>query len=283
MCIHPDVAPEEKEMFPRNVLSLLTAAMLLALLFMSGPFQPTNDVEAKQSTPDGGGYKYTDGNKPEPTIKAQYIPIKNNPKAIGLDTPNWGAEVFSVNLGFNFEYYGQTYSKINVCDYGAMSFTETTASSFENYWSYSIPSTARPLGLMAVYWTFDGCQTTAKDRLYVLQTQLDGEKALIVEWNCNNGGVYEAILYESGMILFQYQSVQSWYRVGEYCVIGIESPDSTMGTSYQNWKWPAIRHSVHEGDRDRDRDQTGQRLRQRGEDRVCRGNGLPVLRRCFSH
>jgi hypothetical protein len=39
------------------------------------------------------------------------------------------------------------------------------------------------------------------------------------------------------MILFLYQSVQSWYKVGEYCVIGIESPDSTKGTSYQNWKW----------------------------------------------
>jgi hypothetical protein len=215
----------------------LIAALLLALLVMPSPIRTSDDAVAKQSSPDGGGYRYTDGNKPEPTIKAQYIPVKNNPKAVGLDTSNWGAEVFSVNLGFNFEYYGLTYSKIYVCDYGAMSFTDSSANSFESYWDYSIPSTSRPLGLMAVYWNWDGCQTTAKDRLYVLQTQLDGEKVFIAEWNCNNGGQYEAILYESGMIMFLYQSVQSWYTVGSYCVIGIESPDSTKGTSYQNWKY----------------------------------------------
>ena len=196
-------------------------------------------TEAKQSSADGGGYRYTDGLDPEPKIKPQYMSIKNHKDAIGLDTYNYDALIL-VDIGFTFKYYGQSYSRIYISTYGAMSFVDSVPGHFSSSYCYNakIPSTSYPVGVIAPYWTpWDNCYTNQKDRLYVLQTDLDGEKVFVVEWNTQNGGQFEALLYEGGMIKFQYQSTQSWYNVGSYCVIGIESPDETTGTPYINFQY----------------------------------------------
>ncbi|MFO8050383.1 MAG: fibronectin type III domain-containing protein [Thermoplasmatota archaeon] len=208
--------------------------LMLAPLMVSTPF--TEDSRAEQGPTDGGGYRYTDGNEPEPTIEADYIDVKMDPEAEGLDTSQYNA-LIKKDLGFSFKYYGNTYSSIYISTYGAMSFVEDNENTFRDYYNYRIPSTGGPKGLMAVYWTWDSAQSNQKDRLFILRTEIDGEKVFIVEWNTGRGAKFEAMLYQGGMIKYQYFSGQSSYVLGSYCTIGIESPDSTTGVPYINYQY----------------------------------------------
>lgn len=209
-------------------------AVIIAALFILVVVPLTaEDADSKASSPDGGGYIYTDAMDPLPKIEVSYLMVDGDPNAVGMDTSNYNA-LLHVDIGFNFEYYGVTYSKIYISTYGAMSFVEDSSDYFNDYYNYILPSTSRPKGLMAVYWTWDHCQSNTKDRLYTLKTQIDGENVFAVEWKTQRGGQYQALLYESGLIQFNYRSVQSSYVTGSYCIIGIENPDSTTGTPYIN-------------------------------------------------
>jgi len=209
-----------------RIPAIMIAAMFLLVLVPS----ITERVESKQSSPDGGGYKYTDGMDPAPKISAHYFDIKSDPNVVSYNV-NTGSYYVEANLGFDFVYYGQTFNKIKISRYGAMSFVETDSSSFNYFYSYVLPSTANPKGLIAVNWGYD--TVYGQDKLFSLQTTLNGEKLFIVDFNTQGGGQYQAVLYESGMILFQYKSSGS-YVAGDYVIIGIESPDSTKGTAYIN-------------------------------------------------
>ncbi|MGA1873716.1 MAG: hypothetical protein ACMUHY_08590 [Thermoplasmatota archaeon] len=209
-----------------RTLAVIFAAMFLTVLVPLG----SGPVESKQSNPDGGGYRYTDAMDPEPKIEPNYIQIKGDKNVVNYNV-NTYYYLVEANLGFDFVYYGQTFNKIKISSFGAMSFVETDANSFTRYWGYTLPSTNSPRGLMAVNWRSDPAYS-GTDRLYSLQTEIDSEKVFIVEWNTQGGAQFQAILFESGMILYQYQTASQWYVPGSYTLIGIESPDSSTGTAY---------------------------------------------------
>lgn len=191
--------------------------------------------DASESDPDGFGYRYVDSEDPEPKLEYDYIDIRNDPEVIGWDTSNWES-LIQANLGFSFNYYGNTYSKIYVSTYCSMSFVESTPSAYRNYYSKDMPSNEDPQGLMAVYFRYYNCYSTSKDSLYTLQTQIDGEKVFIVEWNPQQGGQFQALLYEGGMIKYQYASVPGG-TTGYYVTIGIENPAGTTGTVLVNYEY----------------------------------------------
>ncbi|MBN1389692.1 MAG: hypothetical protein JXA22_03510 [Candidatus Thermoplasmatota archaeon] len=206
-------------------------AMVIAVMFLLLTLpNMTHIAVSKQSTPDGGGYRYTDAMDPEPKIEVDYLDIKSHPNVVNYNVDNYYYYV-EANLGFDFEYYGQTFNKIRISIYGAMSFVETNGNSYNDPWGYSLPSTSSPKGLIAVNWRTDTAYS-GTGRLYSLQTTIDSENAFIVDWNTQGGAQYQAILFETGMILFQYKSASQWYVPGSYTIIGIESPDSTTGTAY---------------------------------------------------
>jgi len=215
-------------------LHLLPAFVAIVLAVTAIPFNLEN-ADAEQSDADTYGYKYTDAKDPEPKIDVNYYNIKGDPNKQGLDTRDSSYALLRVDMGFNFLYYGQSFNKIYISTWGAMSFVESSGSNFyyyNFYNTYILPSSGAPKGLMAVYWTWDNCYTANSDRLYTLQTEIDNEKVFIVEWNTQSGNQFQAILYESGMIKYQYQTVTSRYPSGSYCFIGIESPDSSTGVAY---------------------------------------------------
>ncbi|MEA3558922.1 MAG: hypothetical protein U9R75_06680 [Candidatus Thermoplasmatota archaeon] len=211
----------------------------IVFLLISAPFfafaAVTDEIDAKQGSPDGGGYRYTDGLDPDPKLEADYIDVRSDPNSEALDTSTYDA-LIKKDIGFNFKYYNTFHSSIYISTNGAMSFVETSSSSFSNYYNYNLPSTSSPRGLMAVYWTWDNCYTRNKDRLFILRTEIDGEKVFIVEWNTQQGAKYEALLYEGGMIKYQYFSSNS-YQPGSYCTIGIEKQDGSTGVSYIKYQY----------------------------------------------
>jgi len=219
---------------------LVIIVFLTALLFIVVPLD-LEDASGEQSDdPDDGGYLYTDSGQPEPTINVNYIDIKTDPNAIGWNTQSVTA-LTSVELPFDFKYYGKYYSTVHISQYGAFSFVEKTGTTYRNVWSYSIPSTNSPKGVIAVYWTSDDdCQSEERDKLYTLETAIDGEEVFIIEWNTRRvNNKFQAVLHDGGLIDFQYSSVTGqWGQpVGNEAIIGIEKPDGTTGIEYNPMQW----------------------------------------------
>lgn len=213
---------------------MLAISLLILLTAPALPMLPGG--EGSVSDPDGYGYKIVDGNEPEPVLEFDYVNIRSDPNVVEWDTSNYET-LIQANLGFNFDYYGTSYSKIYVSTFIAMSFVESSASSFRYYYQKTMPSTASPKGLIAVYFNNNNCYDRSSKRLFTLQTTIDGEKAFIVEWNPTSGGKIQAILYEGGMIKFQYQSLPSWPNpVGSYTLIGIEDPAGSTASVYSKYE-----------------------------------------------
>jgi len=224
-------------------MSKLGSLTIAALFVLSAIAALTlEEVSAEQSKQDiYGGYMYTDGKDPEPKVLCDYIDVSGDPNRVGLVLSNYN-EVKTVNLPFTFNYYGVDYNKAYIGPTGAMSFVDSTTNLYSNYYTHStIPSSASPNGLIAVYWSGNSqCYDWASpstSRILHLTTNYDGERVFVVEWNPVNGGKFEAVFFETGAIKFQYQSAPTggWNNVGEYCVIGIEKPDNTKGVKYTSY------------------------------------------------
>lgn len=219
---------------------LLFPAILIALLLTVVPFG-FNETEAEQSDePDEGGYMYTDSGQPPPVIDCDYMVLKGDPDATGWDTRSQTA-LTSVSLPFSFKYYGKYYSSVYISQYGAFSFVEKTGTTYRNERGYSIPSTSSPKGVIAVYWTSrDDCYSEDRDKLFTMETTINGNEVFIIEWNTrNNNNQYQAVLHRGGLISFQYSSVTGPWGgpVGDSVIIGIEKPDGSCGIEYQGYEW----------------------------------------------
>lgn len=217
-------------MLRRNIAIGAVVILMISMIH----FLP--EEESKMSNEDSGGYKYVDGLEPEPILDPDYQSINSHPDAVGLDTSDWQS-VKKVSIGFNFEFYGNTYSEIYISTYGVMSFTSYPGNLYYNYNSHDIPDTSTPNGVIAPYWSYYNAYSNSKDGIIVLNTEIEGEKVFIVEWNMNsNSGQFQVLLFEGGMIRFEYKSTPSWNYNGDRATIGIESPDGRTGTSYINWQ-----------------------------------------------
>lgn len=161
----------------------------------------TDPEAAGSSGTDAWGYRWIDSDQPGgPTF--QWVDITE----IGTPIAMWGDDENSgpYPIGFDFEFYGNTFNQFRVCTNGFLSFTSTSIA----YYNRPLPSTDAPENLVALLW---------KD-LFVPQENVfyhyDGAR-LIVEWHEVGplGGeaicTFEAILYPSGEIVYQYLSTES--------------------------------------------------------------------------
>jgi hypothetical protein len=217
----------------------MTRAILVipAIILLAVSAIPIFDIgQASESEEDGFGYRYVDSEDPDPKVDFNYIDIRNDPDVVGRDTSQTQALIHA-DLGFTFNYYGNTYSKVYISSFCAMSFVENDPDAFYyTYWGKDMPSNQEPRGLMAVYFASYNCRTTNNDNLYTLQTEIDGEKVFIVEWNPTSGGKMQALLFQGGMIKFQYDSIPGG-TAGSYVTIGIENPSGTTGTILTNYQY----------------------------------------------
>ena len=77
---------------------------------------------------------------------ATYNPVSTAGTSVGLsDDSNVGP----FNIGFNFEFYGQTFSQFRICTNGFITFGNTSGS----YTPGSFPNANQPNGVVAAYWT----------------------------------------------------------------------------------------------------------------------------------
>lgn len=172
--------------------------------------------------PDVFGYRWIDSDDPGgPAF--DWVDIS----AIGTPVPftsNDDNNVQAIPLGFNFPFYGNTFTTVNVCTNGWISFTNTTTDLSND----PLPNSAAPENLLAIFWD-DLLPGTSPARVFRYS---DGTR-FIVSWvgvpRLGSGGPYtfQAILYPSGRIVYQYLDMQGT-RLNE-ATIGIQNATKNDG------------------------------------------------------
>lgn len=176
-------------------------------------------VLAGQGGPDGFGYRWIDSNEPGgPAFAWEDITATGTLLSLTGDDATSAA----VPIGFDFPFYGGTFSSLRVCTNGWLSFT-STATSYDNQ---LLPNAGAPENLLAPMWDDMDFGTTPRVYTY-------GDAShFVVSWvgvpHYQTGGPYtfQAVLYATGEIRYQYLSVAS---PTNSATVGIQNGTKTIG------------------------------------------------------
>jgi len=183
------------------------------------PFFPP--VITDQGGPDEFGYSWIDSNEPGgPTYNwVDITSIGNQIGGLGDDS-----NVGPFSIGFNFDFYDNTFTTFRFCTNGFMSFTSTVTS----YSNDPIPTGGdEPLNLVAPFW--DDLNFNSGGNAYYYS---NGTDSLVVSWinvpHYGSGGPYtfQVILLDDGTITFQYQNINS---PDNSSTVGIQNSDGFIG------------------------------------------------------
>lgn len=128
-------------------------------------------------------------------------------------------------LGFNFEFYGNTYNSIRVCSNGWLSFTSTVTT----YSNTAIPATAEPNNALYPFWD-DLYPPSGGNTLYYADA---ANQRFIVTWNGieHISGTeplfFQVILTARGSITYQYQTISTTGPGNTSCTVGVENATGT--------------------------------------------------------
>ncbi len=153
--------------------------------------------------PDVYGYRWTDSDEVGGPV-FDWVDIA----AIGTPITALNGDdqtAAGVPLGFAFPFYGNSFTTVNVCTNGWLSFSSTKTS----YSNQPLPNTGTtvPENLLAVYW--DDLHFRSGVHAYYHN---DGSR-FIVQWNnverLTAGSLltFQAILYPNGRVVYQYKSM----------------------------------------------------------------------------
>ncbi len=156
----------------------------------------------------------------------------------------------SIDLPFDFKFYGTEFDSISICTNGWISFVPTWETNFRNW---NIPAALGPYAMVAAFWDdligeeIDEINEIYADmRICHYYDQVDN--TFIIEWNeCYNRDdnesveKFEIILYDpdfyptidgNGEIQINYFEVHNIDTDGNYCTVGIENPTQSDGILY---------------------------------------------------
>jgi hypothetical protein len=140
-------------------------------------------------------------------------------------------QVGPIPLPFNFPFYENTYSGIYISTNGTLGFNNQLNQAPQQR---NIPSPAIPNDVIAPYWAPSDASTGG---VYYLSGGTAPNRWFAVEWyqvrdaNPSSRLTFEAILYENGDILFQYQTMT--YVSTNWCAsAGIEDSFGLDGIAY---------------------------------------------------
>jgi hypothetical protein len=174
--------------------------------------------------PDAFGYTWVDSDEPGGPI-FNWIEIDGIGTSMGLGSDDQNAGWFPI--GFDFPFYGNTFSEFRASSNGWLSFTEASLTSYSNY-ALPTTSSSAPKNLLAPFWD-DLTFSSAGEAYYYY----DGTRTIIeykdVPRLGTGGGPYtfQVILYPTGKIVFQYLTMAGT-RLDE-ATIGIQNEDGTDG------------------------------------------------------
>ncbi|NBC17689.1 MAG: choice-of-anchor D domain-containing protein [Bacteroidetes bacterium] len=177
--------------------------------------------------PDDFGYEWIDSNEPGgPAFDFVDISGTGTPLGLGDDDGT------TVSLPFTFPFYGEDKTEIGVSSNGFLTFgTDLTDLSNDE-----IPDPNDPNDLISVYWDDldPGDSQGGGGEIY---HQDMGDGRFIVQWDAvphfpdgdGETSTFQAILYDDGTILLQYDSMTDDASLPNSHTIGIENSDASDG------------------------------------------------------
>ncbi len=218
--------------------------------------------------PDDHGYYIYDSDDSNYSTVPVYDWIEIDPSyggsgtSVGLsDTGENYDDVVTVDIPITFTLYGKQYGQISICSNGWISGGETEQVTFRNY---RLPGPLGPHPMVAAFW--DDLEMGSSSDVVTYYNSL--EQIYIIEWsrmdNMYNGAdeTFEIIIYDAGEystptgdspIKIQYHTFNNVDQGGgtthgEYCTIGIENNDESIGLEYTfNNEYPTAAHPLSSG------------------------------------
>jgi len=165
----------------------------------------------------------------------------------GIDRTN--VHSGKIDLGFNFRYYGNTYTGIYISRHGFVSFNDHDLTRSQSH----IPSPELPNDVIAPHWVPSDdinyvkyqCGGFAPNRWFVVEWNQFLSTALDAFGNPNSVYTFELILFENGDIHFQYKNMLPGDR--RFCeASGIENSDGLDGLTITSLCDPIdSNHAIH--------------------------------------
>jgi hypothetical protein len=185
------------------------------------------DSATPESTggPDDFGYSWNDG------VALNWIPFAGGTDTwIDDDTDHAGP----IDIGFSFKYYENTYPQLFISRYGFLAFSESSISRSQS----AIPSPRQPNNVIAPHWVpayhVNGYVRYLRGGVAPNRWFLVGWNRLLSDDDAPEEYTFEAILYESGDILFQYREMN--VSGGYWCqASGIEDSTGLDGLAITNF------------------------------------------------
>ena len=208
-------------------------------------------TQADPVGPDNYGYFAYDNGDTSYSLAPTYNWIELNPSinqaSQATDIQMLDDDTETINLPFNFKYYGEDFSQISICSNGWLSFSSTWMTNFRNW---NIPSPLGPKSLIAPYWDDlkglpNGDNIEPMDIFYYYDSE---NSKFIIEWdnaynNFNDTSLekFEVVLFDptvhntptgDGEILFQYETIDNPASTNNFATVGIENKNHTDGICY---------------------------------------------------
>ncbi|MCF7912259.1 MAG: hypothetical protein K9M99_07010 [Candidatus Cloacimonetes bacterium] len=140
-----------------------------------------------------------------------------------------------LDLPFDFQYYGETFDRITVCQNGYFAFGNTNTLFFRNK---ALPSGYGFGGFVCPFW-----EDLSEGYVYFWYDEENHRfmlewKNMRLEYNTNHRQYFQVVLRDpefyptatgDGEIIFIYQQVNNYDQAENYATVGLESPDRTQG------------------------------------------------------
>ncbi len=184
------------------------------------PYQTTNELD-ELGGPDGFGYSFIDSQE-EGGPEYTWVDIYDTAEEVtGWSDDNTQG---SYLIGFDFPFYGETYSEFYACSNGWISFSADQGASYSNT---LIPTASVPNN--AIFWFWDDFVPNASDTMYYEEVE---EGHLVIQFGNENrtfaNNAYAQVhLYENGEIIVSYDEACTRTITSE--TIGLENIDGTVG------------------------------------------------------
>ena len=140
----------------------------------------------------------------------------------------------ALDLGFDFEFYGQIYSQIFVSSNGLVQLGGCST----RYTNDAIPNDNAPNGYLAPFWD-DLAPIPSGGNVHYLVAGSAPNRCAVVEWHevpaYGQGAplTFQVLIFEgANRVVFQYLEVSGERGTGAEATVGIESPDGTKGVQY---------------------------------------------------
>lgn len=222
-----------------KIIKPICLMIVMALMLSLGVaiFGISSVVTADTGGPDDFGYTFIDSDESGgPAF--DWIDISGSGTLSDVSDDDDESE--RVDIGFDFEFYGNTYDQVYISSNGFLTFDDEGADYYDNY---CIPDSDAPNDMIAPFWddidpyqggdVYYETQGTAPDRQFIVQWH--------DVWHYDYPDppdtiTFEVILYEgSNNILFQYDDLDfgdTGYDYGASATVGIENEDASDYLQY---------------------------------------------------